>query len=350
MIRQFIAYALLAGAAAPALADEPPADLQRKLAEAQTKLDAAAREVAELSMQVGGPSVRSYVFRGDGGPRRAILGVQLGEGGGEDAKNGAKVVTVSPGGPAASAGLKSGDLIVEIDDVDLRARGNAERELVQKMRTVAPDQKVKLKVQRDGKIRDFVVTARAAPAPMMVGDHRSMAPGARMGPPGAMMAGPGALEGFDVENLPGVIGAMVGARSFPGLELATLTPKLGQYFGVDKGVLVLKAPEANKLKLEEGDVIVAIDGRSPATSSHALRILRSYQPGEKVKLRVQRQRKESILDGEIEQAPRDDKRLHGQSGSMPEMLLDRMQALPPEADAPRVEKRIVIRPGDEERT
>jgi S1-C subfamily serine protease len=38
-------------------------------------------------------------------------------------------------------------------------------------------------------------------------------------------------------------------------------------------------------------VILAIDGRTPTDAQHAGRILRSYQPGEKVKLRVQRDRK-----------------------------------------------------------
>jgi hypothetical protein len=352
MIRSYLALAMLAvcGAAAalaqepgqptiaPGVTDKPapmpPADLQRKLADAQARLDAAAREIAELSMRQGGegPAMRSFAFRNEGGARRAILGVQLGRGGGDDAKSGAKVVTVSPGGPAAAAGLKAGDIIVGIDSMDLRGRDNAERDLVQQMRNVAPDQKVKLKVERDGKVRDFVVTARAAPAPMVVGGSRTMTPGLRVGEPGTFMAGPGIRHDFDMENLPDVIGTMFGARSFPGLELSTLTPKLGQYFGVDKGVLVLKAPDANKLKLQEGDVIVSIDGRAPATASHALRILRSYQPGEKIKLRVQRS-----------------------AMTWPDMFFEAPAAPPPlppapDAHSPRIEKRIIVRTGDEERT
>jgi S1-C subfamily serine protease len=69
-------------------------------------------------------------------------------------------------------------------------------------------------------------------------------------------------------------------------------------------VLVLKTSADGKLKLEEGDVLLAIDGREPSSASHALRILRSYQEGEKVKLRVQRQRKALTLDGEIAPRPR----------------------------------------------
>jgi S1-C subfamily serine protease len=88
-------------------------------------------------------------------------------------------------------------------------------------------------------------------------------------------------------------------RPLGELELATLSPRLGSYFGSDKGVLVVRAGSDGPLKLEDGDVILAIDGREPTSGSHATRILGSYQPGEKVSLRILRQHKtlelESVL-------------------------------------------------------
>ena len=364
----FAANATAAEAVPPTVA-APPAkadDAARRLEEARTRLDAAAREVAELSMlEGGGPGgAHTFNYRTDGG-RRAILGVQVGEGGGADSKNGAKLVAVSPGGPAEAAGLKAGDVVVGIQGVDLRGKDNAERELVQQMRAVKPDQKVKLKVQRNGKVQDFEVTARAAPPrPMFMqgggpgGGRGAMGPGSMgpgsMGPgsmgPGSMGMSPGMLLDMDDDGMPGVIGALLGRPGMLGLELATLTPKLGQYFGVDKGVLVLKAPEANKLQLEEGDVILAIDGREPSNSSHAARILRSYQPGEKLKLRVQRQRKTLTLDGEIApQPPARHDRMRG-TPMPPAGMFDIPVPPPPPGAAPRIEQKIVIRSRDEERT
>jgi len=85
-------------------------------------------------------------------------------------------------------------------------------------------------------------------------------------------------------------------RPLMDMELATLTPRLGSYFGSDKGVLVVRAPADGALKLEDGDVILAIDGREPVSGSHATRILGSYQPGEKIVLRVLRQHKTLQLD------------------------------------------------------
>ena len=78
------------------------------------------------------------------------------------------------------------------------------------------------------------------------------------------------------------------------MELATLTPQLGRYFGTDKGVLVVRAPK--DFKLEDGDVILSIDGREPSSGSHATRILSSYQPGEKIAIKVMRQQKAVNLE------------------------------------------------------
>jgi S1-C subfamily serine protease len=90
-----------------------------------------------------------------------------------------------------------------------------------------------------------------------------------------------------------------------GMELATITPELGRYFGTDKGVLVVRAPDRTSFKLQDGDVIMAIGGREPKNGSHATRILRSYQPGEKIELKVMRQQKTTNLEVEL---PEDVKR------------------------------------------
>ncbi len=81
------------------------------------------------------------------------------------------------------------------------------------------------------------------------------------------------------EPLAGPIGAM---------RVASLTPQLGRYFGTDHGVLVVRAPPRGVLKLQDGDVILSIGGRTPASGSQAIRILASYDPGEKIRLVILR--------------------------------------------------------------
>jgi len=101
----------------------------------------------------------------------------------------------------------------------------------------------------------------------------------------------------------GIAGAMPQMRQFRtfmrsdfgGMELASITPKLGAYFGVNEGVLVVQAPDNAAFKLEDGDVIQSIDGRKPEDGAHALRILRSYKSGEQLTLAVLRQRKPMSL-------------------------------------------------------
>jgi hypothetical protein len=73
------------------------------------------------------------------------------------------------------------------------------------------------------------------------------------------------------------------------MQLTTLTPQLGRYFGTDRGVLVLRAPAHGPLKLQGGDVILSIGGRTPASRSQAIRILASYDPGDSIELIVLRE-------------------------------------------------------------
>ena len=259
-------------------ADE--AKTRAELEKARAELDQAAKRVAELSMQLtqdqDGPN---FVYFNEGGPRRAVLGVQIDPVSG---KEGARLMSVSPGGAAAEAGLVKGDVIVALDGKSIAGAPNPNRAVVDHMRDVKPDQKVKVRVLREGKNKDFVVVAR----PMMFGPQTfnvGVPPGGAMG---AVMAGPMSQVHQFRTFWPG---------EFVGMELASITPKLGAYFGATDGVLVVQAPQNAAFKLEDGDVIQAIDGRKPEDGAHAMRILRSYKSGEKLSMTVLRQRKSVTL-------------------------------------------------------
>lgn len=262
------------GDAAKLDADE--ARTRKQLAEARERLDKAAREVAELSTKLGAHA-RHEIRLIEGGPRRAVLGIRIDD---DPGRQGVRILGVSPGGPAAEAGLRDKDIIIALDGEALPGN-DADRALVERMRKVKPDQKVKVRVMRDGKKQDYVVVAR----PMGFEDRVFSVHGVpEMGTTGAFGIGPGGgpfvthFRGF----LPG---------EFEGMELASLTPTLGAYFGVTEGVLVVQAPKGDAFKLEDGDVLQAIDGRKPDDGAHAMRILRSYRSGEKLTLTVLRQRK-----------------------------------------------------------
>ncbi|HSD73490.1 MAG TPA: PDZ domain-containing protein [Steroidobacteraceae bacterium] len=275
-MRALLCVVAIAVGMPPAMAQQSKsdADIEAQLAAAREKLEEAAREVAQLSSQLTGPVMEDYLMTTAGVGKRAMLGITIGNA--ED-KTGVHVEGVTPGGPAAAAGLKTGDVIVGVDGKNLRSTDKASGPaLVAHLRTVKPGDKVKVEYLRDGKTRTAEITTEAMQHPHVMAFPPMMGIG-----PAPGMAGEPFTMGF---------------RAFPGaqfldMELVTLTPKLGRYFGTDKGVLVVRGPRNAEFKLEEGDVIVDIDGRAPQNGAHALRILRSYQPGEKLTLNVLRDRK-----------------------------------------------------------
>ena len=272
MLSTLLMLATLAAADAP----PPPAKdahpneatLEAQLDAARRRLDEAAREVAELSGQISGPYMQSF----NGVFSKAIIGVQLDAANGKD---GARVLSVSPGGPAAEAGIRAGDVIVAVNGTAISGEA-ASRQVVKILRDVKPEDKLSVRVLRDGKTRDLMVTARPGPG-VMAFERLPALP--------AMPAMPA------MPDMPRFNSMFMVQGPLSNMELASLTPQLGKYFGTDKGVLVVRAPADGVLKLEDGDVILAIDGREPTSGSHATRILGSYQPGEKLTLRIVRQHK-----------------------------------------------------------
>jgi len=280
--------ALLALASPFAGAAEPAdrAALEKQLKEARAKLNDAARDVADLSQQLYGGDRQDELMRFvQGRPQGAMLGINI-----EDAKgreDGVEVVGVSPGGPAEQAGLKTGDIVVAMNGQSLRTADgrNPGARLVELMRSVEPGQTVNLDYLRDG--RQGSAAVKAAPAePPIARILRERLP--KQLP-----------EGLQIPGLEGLMGP---ERPFRSLELVKLTPKLGKYFGTDEGLLVVRAAEGQVLPLEEGDVLLSIDGRKPDSPGHAFRILRSYQPGEKVQLGVLRNRRQLELAATMPEA------------------------------------------------
>lgn len=290
----------LAGMAGEAPAAPAGQDVDARLREARERLDAAAREVAELSSQLGRRF--SFQFGGESAVRapRALIGVSVDNSGG---RNGAQVVGVSPGGPAAEAGIQVGDVITSIAGADISNESDPSRSLVEKMGQVAPNLKLQVGVLRDGKKMNFDVTPRPAPQDFAFTPAIPGLPGVRTFELQPMPGERGRQNGRVDLMRDGVVtnriiingGEEQGAR-FDDMEFATLSEKLGSYFGVKAGVLVVRAGQDSRYKLQDGDVILAIDGREVRTAQHAGRVLRSYQPGEKLTLRVQRDRKATSIE------------------------------------------------------
>ena len=268
---------------------------EKRLAEARARLEQAAREVAELSGQVygraGGPTVIFREFHP--GKPRALLGVNISGVPGDGKSDGVKILGVGPGSPADNAGLKAGDIITTIDGESLTgaSSGESSEKLLKHMAGIEPGKPVTLAYQRDGKQHKVEVKTAA------------LDPGPGFGPgPNFMRMDPHGPQGgaMAFNTAPFFNGPF--ARQWGDLELAMVTPRLGKYFGTDTGILVVRAPRDDKMKLEDGDVILSIDGRKPNDPGHALRILRSYATGEKLTMEVMRDKRHHKVEMTIPKA------------------------------------------------
>ena len=259
------------------------ANLQRELEQAQRDLERAAREVARLSSQAAQPFVRDFSrqFRYNG--QRAMLGFAT-----EDVERGVRVASVTPNGPAAQAGLKIGDTITEIDGAHLadpRPTGAGKQSptelLLAQMQNVDPGESVKLHVVNEASAeRDVTVKTRSVSTNVWINPPTPAPPV----PPGSYsFRGPGNFWFF-------------GPNPWADMQLVALTPGLGGYFGTNKGLLVVRAPEDAALQLKDGDVILDIGGREPTSPEHAVRILGSFQKGEPLKITIMRNKNKQTLD------------------------------------------------------
>ncbi len=202
---------------------------------------------------------------------------------------GAYVDAVTPNGPAAKAGIQSGDLITKVDGKSVLAgrpgRGNrpaiAPRTPPHRAGCpLQPNDTIAVEYRR-GKERK-TVSVVTADEPDILFQAAPGGPGGRtfafrqisrrspahVTAVGRRVRGPGRRPRLPVGS------------PLANLELAPLNPDLGRYFGTTEGVLVVSAPKDSALGLKGGDVILAVDGRKPASPSHVLRILRSYENGE----------------------------------------------------------------------
>ena len=204
------------------------------------------------------------------------------------ATSGVMVESVETDSPAAKAGLKQGDIIVEFDGERVRSSRQLSR-LVQETvpgRTVAiaalrDGQRVPLTVQpRDGRASAFKFDRFETP---MVKMAPTPAP-AKRGLPFAVFGTPGRL----------------------GIGVNELSPQLAEYFGTKEGVLVTSVNDgslAAKTGVKAGDVITSLDGGSINDTEDLRRRGQRLEAGDEFTLGIVRDKKTMTLKGKVD-APR----------------------------------------------
>lgn len=267
-------------------------ELERQFREQARQMRDAAREYERLSGEQARREAK-VVWYG----KRARLGVVLDpDPDADSAKIGARITGVTPGGPADQAGLKAGDVIVTFDGRPLVGVGDEgpTAGLIELAGDLEDGQEIPIEYRRGKDTLKVTVTARVlGPTMLHVGEGDITT---EIEIPEVAVEVPE----FHWERAPRDVRVHVVTEepSWLDMQMVSLNPELADYFGADEGVLVVCAPEESDLELKGGDVIVEIGGRPVSKPSQVLKILHSYEPGEKVAIEVVRKRANLTLDVE----------------------------------------------------
>jgi hypothetical protein len=249
---------------------------------------------------------------------RPRLGISLrGEQEEEVTRQGARIEAVMDEGPAERGGLQEGDIITSLDGVSVlepladpgqeRSAGRDEALPVGRVlalaRALEPGDSVRVEYLRDGVPGAATVVMDDGWGAMPWGSLGAMAWSFPEGDRAFRLEGLArelprirAFAGMGGCGFPGAFGA----GCVQGVQLVELNPGLGEYFGADRGVLVVEVGEATSLALRAGDVILRIGDREVGEPSDMQRILGSYRSGEEVELHILRQRQETTIRGRVE--------------------------------------------------
>ncbi len=273
-------------------AEKQMRDAERQMREAEQAMRDAGRKLGDAAHQRL-KLERKVVMFGD----HARLGIVLRHE--KDPRTdsvGAVVEALTPGSPAEEAGLQAGDIVTTFDGKALAGgpvEGDDEESgptlrLLELGKALTDGQKVVLGFRRGAAAKTVTVTARRE-----AGSRMKVISGAPYEIPDM-----GDIEIPDIPDFD--VDVMIG-RHWRDIELVALDPELGAYFGTSAGLLVVHTPKDDALKLKAGDVILKIGERTPDTPSKAMRILRSYEPGETVPVQVLRKHEKLTVSAVIPQ-------------------------------------------------
>ncbi len=238
------------------------------------------------------PDIR--VFRFDAFGTGSYLGVGIAEVDTERAKalklseeRGVEITRVDENSPAAQAGLKENDVVLEFNSV----RIEGVEQFGRMVRETPPGRKVKLLISRNGQTQTLVAT---------IGDRRVLSRDweAKMRQNMDQLRESLESQRFHLE-MPDIPSPFVTWHAgLLGIEAEKLNPQLAEFFGVKRGVLVRsvnKDSAAEKAGLKAGDVITKVDGEEVASPGEVTAKLRQIEGGKSVPLTVVRGRAEMVL-------------------------------------------------------
>ena len=249
---------------------------QAEMEAARAQMEAARIDMQEAARRLADASRQRISWWGQ---NRAYLGVLIGD----QSEDGIVVAGVTPAGGAEAAGIESDDVIVAINGESLTGQDQPLNILHGVLDDVAPGGEVELRVYRDGNIETHEVTTTPSvvhiegQVPMLL---------EKLGQAGRVQITPAAPLTAPRPWL-NLMGALGGTEQ---LQLVDIGEDLGDYFGVDGGVLVLNAP--GKSELKPGDVLRRIDGADVGSANEAYRLLAATS-GDNAEVEIRRKNRKA---------------------------------------------------------
>ena len=226
------------------------------------------------------------------------------------APSGVVIEEVRDDSPAAKAGLKKGDLVVEFDGERVRSV----RQFTRLVQETPPGRRTLATVMRDGQRVNVTVEPRESDGFNVFADGKDLSvlrdfagdfafdvprpasPPAAPKPPAAPQPPvPPAFPDFDT--------FVWRSGNILGITVGDLSEQLAQYFGTKDGVLVTSVADnsaASKAGIKAGDVITSLNGADVTSPSDLRRRIQRLQDGDEFTVGVVRDKKALTLKGKAE--------------------------------------------------
>ena len=214
---------------------------------------------------------------------------------------GVLIEDVTADGPAAKAGIRKGDVLVEFDGERVRSA----RQVTRLVQETPAGRSVPAVLLRDGQRTTVTLTPeegnrfsfeRLHELEDMARDMASRIP--PVPAPPAVPRAPDAPRPPSVWRFDELLG-----RNQLGVTLQSLSSQLAEYFGVKEGVLVTSVSDdsvAARAGLKAGDVVTSFNGTAVNDASDVRRQVQDLKEGEEFTMVVTRDRKPVTLKGKAE--------------------------------------------------
>ncbi len=235
--------------------------------------------------------------------------------------NGWEIISVVPDSGAAEAGLKKGDLVISIDGQSTAKGGLGLTEFIAFDKQTGDISEVL--IIRDGQQISLNVAVKVLDSPDIImelsngkqwftssskdfkfsqGDLDDMFKGLHVDVEHLDKI----IEDFGDREIHVVTSGDADAYFFAGSKMnqwlgrnhhfSTITEALGKYFGTTQGVLVLEVDQNNKLGLQDGDVIQAINGEDVNSPKDVVRIMSGFKSDESFDIEIIREKETIYLE------------------------------------------------------